>query len=185
MHYFTSGNLSTAACKALSRKCFGVTQFTLSNYWKRQATIAEVKALTKAEASEIYKYEYFKRPRFDELPNQLQPVMFDMGINHGPKRAVKLLQSVCVKSGYKIVVDGRIGFKTLSAGRSALKKMQGWFINALVEERLVFYRYLIRKNPTLKKYKFGWTRRAKEFLVSGSDDYIAANIADRLMGVAA
>jgi len=159
----------------------GITQYTLSNYWSRQATFTEVKALTKQQASDIYRYEYFIKPRLDELVEELQPVMFDMAVNHGPSRAVKLLQLTCSKAGYSLVTDGKIGFKTISKANQAYNNMGHWLVNALVEERLRFYKNLVKRRPRLSKFMKGWTRRANEFVVRSESQYVVMSFSERLM----
>ena len=57
-----------------------------------ELTAADVRALTKDEARRIYRRDYLEAPGIDRLPACLQPQLFDMSINHGPSKAVQLLQ---------------------------------------------------------------------------------------------
>ena len=63
--------------------------------------------------------------------------------------------------------------------------MKGTFINAIVEERMKFYRRLVARRPSLNKFMRGWTRRSEEFIVETQDSYIAKNWIDKLMRLAA
>lgn len=162
---------------------FGVTQYTLSSYWGRQATMHEVKSLAVEEAREIYKYEYYKGPRINELEGELQPLVFDMSVNHGPKRAVKILQVICIKAGFALVADGKIGFKTISASNTCFQKMGSDMVNALVEERMRFYENLVKKRPSLAIFMKGWTRRAQEFIVETPNSYIASGWLSKTLAV--
>lgn len=155
---------------------FGVTQYTLSSYWKRQATISDVRELSQDEAIEIYRSEYFFKPGLNGLAPDLQPVMFDMAINHGPRRAVKILQTVCTKAGFALEIDGRMGFRTKRQSSLCFDLMGGWMVNALVEERIHFYDFLIARDPQLGQFKKGWYRRAKEFLVRDAGEAIAVRM---------
>lgn len=161
---------------------YGVTQYTLSHYRGRQATVAEVQGLTPEQAAEIYQTEYLVKPQIHRLDLALQPVMFDMSINHGPKRAIKILQSVCVKAGYSLAIDGKIGLRTLEQSSLCYGALLGWMVNAMVEERVKFYKRLIARRPSLSKFRSGWIRRANEFLVPDAGEYIAAALINT-MGV--
>ena len=150
----------------------GITQYTLSSYWKRQATKHEVRMLTSAEAAEIYKHEYFYKPGFNNLPATLQSALFDMGVNHGPRNAVRMLQTLCNKIERELKVDGRLGFKTNSTVQKHMTNMGGWFNNALVEERIAFYERIIARKPSQAKYRNGWMRRANEFIVEDAGEIV-------------
>ena len=61
---------------------FGVTIHTLRAL-RGTATAADVKALTEAEAIAIFKDQYFKRPKINQLPAALQATVYDMQVNAG------------------------------------------------------------------------------------------------------
>ena len=71
---------------------YGVTLGTLRR-WRGDPTLtaADVKALTREEAREIYRADYFTGPGIDRLPPPLHPQTFDMAVNTGPAKAVELL----------------------------------------------------------------------------------------------
>ena len=75
----------------------------------------DIKYLTKKEAKQIYKDDYWDKNRVDELPEQLRYIFFDMCVNMGRGTAVKILQRSAVSSGQKIAVDGGLGPMTLKA----------------------------------------------------------------------
>jgi hypothetical protein len=60
--------------------------------------LADVKALTPDKAVAIYTEHYFRRPRLSELPEALQPSIFDMYVNAGAN-AVRLLQRLLIDLG--------------------------------------------------------------------------------------
>jgi lysozyme family protein len=148
---------------------FGITQRTLSNYLGRRATIQDVKNLSLDLAKEIYLANYFYGPRINTLPEEVQQKIFDMGVNHGPRRAVKIAQSVVNKAGFgPIGKDGVIGPQTRGAIEISHGEMGDYFINALVDERNAFYEAIIRNDPTQEVFKNGWLSRSNSFRVEVS-----------------
>jgi len=82
---------------------------------------------------------------------------FDMVVNFGQRRAVKILQEACnhKNKGKDLVVDGRIGPNTLRASKSLEK-------DRLLAFRIFHYARICMKNKTLMKYYYGWVRRTIE-----------------------
>jgi lysozyme family protein len=142
----------------------GVTQATLSDWLGRQVSVDEVRTMDEATARHIYATRYFSGPRFDALPERLQAQMFDIGVNSGPRAAVRLLQSVVNQAGFGPVdVDGVLGPQTLARITTAEAAMGAALSNALVDERRNFYARLIQTRPANAKFERGWTARAEEF----------------------
>ena len=74
---------------------FGITQATLGSWRKlgRPATPEEVRALTPAEASDIYRSEYIAG--WDRVPYApLRAQLVDFGVNSGPQRASRWLERI-------------------------------------------------------------------------------------------
>lgn len=144
----------------------GITQDTLSDYLNRQASIDDVKKLDKQTACAIYKKCYYTNPKIDELPLLIQPLMFDMAVNHGHKKAVKLLQELLSKKGYDIgIIDGVIGNKTCDGSKQAVDNLGKVFVNNLVNMRISFYNAIVHNNPSQKVFLKGWLKRARSFLL--------------------
>ncbi|MEO1043786.1 MAG: glycosyl hydrolase 108 family protein [Pseudomonadota bacterium] len=143
---------------------FGITQATLSGYLGKPVTRQKVKDLNVDLARDIYETQYYLAPRINNLPEPIQPFVFDCSINHGPRRAIRFVQSVCNDAGFgPLIVDGVIGPATRLAANSALAKMGDWFLAALVEERRNFYDAIVRNDPSQEVFLRGWMRRADEF----------------------
>lgn len=143
--------------------CYGVTQRTLSAWKERECTVDEVRALTKEQASEIYRAEYYFGPSIDSLPIPLQAHVLDIATNAGPRTAVKMLQQALNELGAGIKEDGIIGPTT----REACSKYDIVQINnTLVGLRLKFYEELAAKRPKDKKFLTGWKKRANSFRVA-------------------
>lgn len=125
----------------------GVTIATFRQYVNPKGTVADLKALTMAQAGIIYKKQYWDAVKGDELPDGVDYATFDFAVNSGPGRAAKYLQGVVGVSQ-----DGAIGPGTLAAVRA---KSAVSTIGALCARRLAFLRGL----PTFSRFGKGWTTR--------------------------
>jgi len=142
----------------------GITQRTLSAYLGRAATVEEVRSLSAELAAEIYRRDYFLAPRLDGLPARIQPFVFDSAVNHGPRRAVRLVQQVCDAAGFgPIAPDGIFGPQTRRAAAEADRVMGAWLLAALVEERRNLYRQIVAHDPSQRVFLDGWMNRVAEF----------------------
>lgn len=112
-----------------------------------------------AEESLVAKvyYENFWLPcRCDEIQSELiAGKLFDMAVNMGQRRAVKLVQSSIVN----IVVDGAIGPKTLHA-INTLSLVDYTVLDKIRKAQADYYLALIKKRPSLGVFELGWLRRA-------------------------
>ncbi|MEJ2641669.1 MAG: glycosyl hydrolase 108 family protein [Desulfosarcinaceae bacterium] len=144
---------------------YGITQKTLSAYIGRAALVSEVQALSEEVAREIYERNYYIAPRIDRLPESIRPFIFDCAVNHGPRRAIKFVQSVCNQAGYAppLSVDGAMGPKTRKAAEWADREMDAYFLPALLEERRNFYRLIVAERPSQEVFLAGWMNRVDEF----------------------
>lgn len=144
---------------------FGITQKTLSIYIGRAALKSEVQNLTEDVARDIYERNYYYAPRIDNLPEEIQPFIFDCAVNHGTRRAIKFVQSVCNHAGYspQLSVDGAMGPNTRKAAEWAQAEMGDLFLKALVEERKNFYMMIVQARPSQSVFLKGWMNRVKEF----------------------
>lgn len=133
----------------------GITLATL-RAWRgtRGVDCDDVRALTRADAAAIYAARYWLPVRGDELPLGVSLVVFDWGVNAGPRRAARALQKIV---GTK--ADGWIGTNTLAATRRATRTDEEveCVVHALCDARQRFYERL-RTFPTFGR---GWTRRNK------------------------
>lgn len=125
----------------------GITAATLARARGRPVTEADVRALTRAEASAIYRRFYWEAVRGDDLPAGLDHAVFDLAVNSGPARAAKLLQRVLAQPE-----NGVIGPATLAAARRVDPAAA---IRSLQRERLAF----LRRLATWPAFGRGWRRR--------------------------
>ncbi|WP_424986803.1 holin-associated N-acetylmuramidase [Microbulbifer sp. S227A] len=132
--------------------------------------VADVQALSRAQAVDIFITHYFERPRIAEVPTALQSSLFDMYVNAGGN-AVKILQRMLRDMGYEVSVDGAIGPQTLAAARDAAMPDAVALRDAYGVARRNYYFRIADKRVASRKYarskaggKGGWIKRAEEFL---------------------
>jgi len=154
---------------------FGVTIHTMRRLGldlTRDGRISEadVRALTRAQAVDVFITHYFKRPRVADLPEGLQATVFDMYVNAGAN-AVKILQRLLVEMGHAIGVDGGIGAQTITAAQSAHAAAPNHLADAYGIARRNYYYALADARPASRKYarrrdggKGGWIKRAEDFI---------------------
>ena len=124
---------------------------------KRFYPDVDIKNLTKEQAKEIYKRDYWEKNRVESLPENLRYIFFDMCINQGRGTAVRVLQRAVNSKGGSLVVDGGFGPATLKA---ILKYKP--CDNRTRCYRLKHYYDLVNKKPEQEKFLFGWFRRCME-----------------------
>lgn len=136
---------------------FGITSRTLGDWRRlgRPATRAEVKALTLAEAKDIYAARY-ARP-FEKVPfEHLRAHLIDVGALSGPVTAIRLLQDVL-----GVPVDGILGDRTLAA-----LNIWPWRLvnNALVGARVKLFAQIAERDDTQRQFIRGWVNRSVSFM---------------------
>ena len=122
---------------------------------KKAYPYLNIKELTEKDAKDIYFKDYWLKCKCSKLPEELQHIYFDMVVNMGKSRAVKVLQAAICGKGMKIAIDGGIGPQTIQA---SLKS--GVEPDRLRSYRVKYYADLINRKPKLEKYWYGWYRRA-------------------------
>lgn len=132
--------------------------------------VADVRGLTREQAEAIFIRHYFRRPRVDDLPQVLQPSVFDMYVNAGAN-AVKILQRMLRQMGHDVAVDGAIGPQTAAAAHAAARAAPDHIADAYGIARRNYYFRLADARPASRKFartraggKGGWIRRAEAFV---------------------
>ena len=131
---------------------------------------ADVRALTRAQAVDIFIRHYFEAPRIAALPEMLHASVFDMHVNAG-SNAVRVLQRLLVRMGEDVLVDGTIGPQTIRAAHRAAAQAPRHIADAYGIARREYYYALADRRPASRKYarrrdggKGGWITRAEEFI---------------------
>jgi len=130
--------------------CCGVTKAVWDAHTGKDASEADMRALTPQAVQPIYKARYWDAIHGDALPHGVDYCLFDCAVNSGPGRAVKLAQYVLHQK-----VDGSLGRKTLAAINAADPVE---FIEDYSQRRLDFLKSL----PTWPTFGTGWGKRVSE-----------------------
>lgn len=132
--------------------------------------VADVKALTRKQAIEIYLEHYYTRPGIAALPEVMQASVFDMYVNAGGN-AVKILQRLLTDMGYPCDPDGAIGPQTIRAAQMAYEAAPSHLADAYGIARRNYYYAIADSRPASRKFarrrdggKGGWIVRAEEFI---------------------
>lgn len=133
---------------------YGITQRVYSD-WKGEP-LADVKAMQKYEAKQIYFELYWKPAKCELLPNVIREIHFDAAVNHGMGRAAKLLQVAAA-----VAVDGVIGKNTLAAAGATHPELLKF---RYVAARYKFYGDIIRRDRSQLEFMAGWMARMDHFI---------------------
>jgi len=134
----------------------GVTQYNWENHIGHQVTHDQMRKLTPADVEPLYKKKYWDAVRADELPSGIDYLVFDMGVNAGPGRSIKLLQSAV-----GVPADGGLGPVTMKA---VLAADPVELIDRFSAEKEAFYRGL----KTFETYGKGWLNRVAQVKVKAN-----------------
>lgn len=122
----------------------GETNFGIA---KRSYPDLNLKTLTKEEAIEIYRRDFWEKCKIELLPPALRLIVFDCAVNQGPGVAIGLLQAAV---GSK--VDGDLGPQTLT-------KLQGLNTFKVLEKYAALRLERYQRNPKFAYFGDGWTKR--------------------------
>ena len=113
-----------------------------------------MKDLTVEDVAPIYKKGYWDKMKGDELPSGLDLCVFDFGVNAGPGRAAKYLQTMIGSTP-----DGGIGPMTLKAVSEYVE--EHGLVKAIENYQDARQSYY-EKLSTFDTFGRGWTRRVDE-----------------------
>jgi len=134
----------------------GITQKTYDVYRKNRALpLQSVRFISTPEINDIYRGGYWIPCRCDDLPTDTAIATFDCCVNCGPHQA-----GVQLQRALRIPADGIIGSHTVAEAVAA--EDRGGVCADLFEERRAYYRYLVAKDPTQKRFLQGWLNRVDE-----------------------
>jgi len=127
----------------------GITISTL-RAWRAPdpVTVDDLENLTRAEAADIYRANYWDACNCDELPEGVALAVFDSAVNQGPLRARRLLQTAA-----GVEADGIIGPITMGA---ILTAEQIKLLDEFMARRAVHYASLTAT------FHLGWYRRVMD-----------------------
>jgi lysozyme family protein len=114
----------------------------------------DMKDLLVEDVAPIYKKGYWDKMKGDELPSGLDLCVFDFGVNAGPGRSAKYLQTMI-----GTVADGGIGPNTLAKLKEYVEKHG---IEKCIEDFQGARQDYYEKLSTFATFGKGWTRRVDE-----------------------
>jgi len=131
----------------------GITHTTYDTYRKvKGLPVQSVKLITDEEVNDIYYKMYWLTASCDKLPYPLNMVVFDAAVNHGPLKAIKLLQRIL-----GLHQDGLVGPKTLAAV-ATIKDDYG-ACDDYMDEREAFFNAIVAANSSQSVFLKGWLNR--------------------------
>jgi lysozyme family protein len=125
---------------------------------KRSYPHVDIKALTRAQAVEIYRRDFWDQVHGEELPPALAFQALDAAVNHGIGNAVRWLQRAA-----GVADDGHFGPVSLAALKAASENDLLLRFNGV---RLRFYTDL----STWPTFGRGWARRVAGNLMFAAED---------------
>jgi lysozyme family protein len=126
----------------------GETRYGIS---KRSYPEVDIKKLTRLDALEIYRRDFWGKAKCNLMKYPLSMVHFDCAVNSGVHQAAVLLQRAL-----GVADDGNIGPKTLAAIQQADADV---LATLAIDEREHFYRALVQRTPQLSRFLAGWINR--------------------------
>jgi lysozyme family protein len=154
------GGYSDHASDRGGKTNYGVTEKVFHEWLdSRGEPLRPVKEITHDEVRAIYWSDYWLAARCDRLKRQLDLLMFDASVNHGPGGAAKLLQRALNALGETLKVDGAIGGQTFAAiARYETKALAAQY---LVERRALFHR-IVARDASQGVFLKGWLNRVTD-----------------------
>ena len=150
---------------------FGITAGTLGDWLElgRDATEAEIRALTQAEAIKIYRRKYYEHFRIARLPADLQEPVMDACVtsgSHGIKILQRFLNQLLTTDGETLLkVDGGLGPNTLDQVAVYYSLEPVLFCDFYSLSRIGFFLYIADHNADLRVFIKGWiTKRGNPFI---------------------
>lgn len=132
----------------------GITIGTLAAWRGHEVTADDVQALGQEEAEAIYQTDYWRAAQCHVLPAGLDLIIFDLAVNSGPGRAVRMLQEAVGAE-----IDGAAGPETMRAVQALLVAE---VIRSVSRLRRVFYRQLADNDPSQERFFRGWVNRLED-----------------------
>ena len=114
----------------------------------------DMKDLLVEDVAPIYKKNYWDRVKGDSLPSGLDICIFDFGVNAGPGRAAKYIQTQI-----GTIADGGIGPNTLAKLNEYLSKTP---IEKAIRDYQSVRQDYYEQLSTFTTFGKGWTRRVQE-----------------------
>lgn len=109
----------------------------------------DIRSLTKEQAQDIYKVDYYNPCKIDQITNELLALhVFDFAVNAGVGRSIRMIQRIV-----KVVQDGVIGNITLEA----INKTD--LSSSFIDARNIYYKQIATGRNLI--FLSGWLNRVR------------------------
>lgn len=130
---------------------WGITIGTYRYYFGKEKTVQDLKNMTEKEWVYIFKYVFYNPAKIAEVNNlSLSTLIMDICWMSGRITAIKKIQRAIGTTP-----DGIVGPKTLKI----LNDFPEWSFNQIYQMRYAWFKAIVEKNPTQKKFLKGWINR--------------------------
>lgn len=112
-------------------------------------------------ASSLFRQFFYTQPHINTLPADIQPMMFDEGVNFGAKHAIE-----CMQRAIRCPADGSIGDGTRSVLNDTIKRIGlKATVGHIVDEFDARYRAIAAAKPGQRKFLNGWINRSESWRI--------------------
>jgi lysozyme family protein len=144
------------------RTMYGVTQVTFDRWRDSQhEPHADVAAITKLEAQNLYLQMFWTEAHCDEMPRRLATFTFDTSVNSGPGEAIKVLQRSVGSTA-----DGQFGPHTVDCINfcTADSAAEDATLKEFAAARASLDAQIIVAHPQDQEFSHGWMNRINALL---------------------
>ena len=132
----------------------GVTKAVWDHWCGHTTTEADMRGLTPAKVSPLYRAQYWNALQCDALPMALALCVFDFGVNAGVARGARYLQQVV-----NTTADGHIGPATIAAVQRLVSSVG---VAELVRRYSIARQAYYKSLTLFARYGKGWLRRVDD-----------------------
>ena len=141
----------------------GITIATFENYAQSdlglRPTLENLRKITNEQATTIYKNHFWNSIKADEINSlSIAYSLFDFHVN-APGHAVKILQLSVNELGGNLVVDNKMGAKTIQAINKVEPQQ---LFDIYKQNRIDYYHEYVHKYPSQKVFLNGWLHRVND-----------------------
>ena len=120
-------------------------------------TEEDIRNVTDEQAREIFRQNYYFKPKLYELPENIRAAVFDQYILSGPN-AIKILQDIAGMPEEE--QDGKVGPKTIEAIKNSKITADQY-----ADRRELYFKRVVKKSPEKKESLEGWLNRANKYRI--------------------
>ncbi len=120
-------------------------------------TEEDIRNVTDKQAREIFRQNYYFKPKLYELPENIRAAVFDQYILSGPN-AIKILQDIAGMPEEE--QDGKVGPKTIEAIKNSKITADQY-----ADRRELYFKRVVKKSPEKKESLEGWLNRANKYRI--------------------